>query len=107
MKTAPYGWVIDTDHNPDLSAPEGTNANAKGVTGPHNLSSSILSQLLNGGGRQFHMKDDDGELYYSGRIITPVEEEQGVMDFAPLDDFGKANGATEIWYWDGKRWFEL
>lgn len=33
---ATYGWIIDIDHVPDSRSPEGTNANAKGVTGPHN-----------------------------------------------------------------------
>jgi hypothetical protein len=100
--------VIDIDHIPDTSKPEGTNANAKGVTGPHNISDNILNQLLNGGGRQFRMKDADGELYYTGRIITPPMDEQGVRDFAPLDNFGKPNaGATEIWYEIDGTWQEL
>lgn len=108
MKSAPYGWIIDTDHISDTSAPEGTNANAKGVTGPRNLSDNILNQLLNGGGRTFRIKDDDGDLYYTGRIITPPAEEQGELDFAPLDEFGKPNaGATEIWYRINGTWQEL
>jgi len=108
MSSASYGWVIDIDHIPDTSKPEGTNANAKGVMGPSNISDNILNRLLNGGGRQFRMKDDDGELYYTGRIITRPEDEQGVRDFAPLDDFGKPNaGATEIWYEIDGTWQEL
>jgi len=108
-KAASYGWIIDTDHMPDKDAPEGTNLNAKGVTGPHNISPSIESRLTAGEGRTFKMKDDDGELYYTGRIITPKDEEQGEMDFAPLDDFGKPNaGATEIHYQrDDGTWYEL
>lgn len=107
---APYGWIIDIDHAPDSSKPEGTNANAKGVMGPHDISPAIEAQLKAPGyGRKFRMLDDDGELYYTGRIITPAGEEEGLMDFAPLDDFGKPNaGATEIHYQraDGS-WYEL
>lgn len=106
--TAAYGWVIDTDHYPDKDAPEGTNANATGVMGPGNISSSVKDRLRNGEGRQFRMFDDDGDLYYSGRIITPADEEGGEMDFAPLDDFGQPNaGATEIRYLEAGRWVEL
>lgn len=109
MSSASYGWIIDADHYPDSSSPEGTNANGKGVMGPHNISDNITNQLLGGGGRVFRMKDDDGELMYTGRIITPADEEQGVMDFAPLDDFGKGNaGCTEIHYRrDNGTWYEL
>jgi hypothetical protein len=108
MKHASYGWIITTDHAPDTSAPEGSNANAKGVTGPHNISPAIEARLKAGEGRPFQMRDDDGELYYTGRIITRPEDEQGVKDFAPLDDFGKPNaGASEIWYWINGKWTEL
>lgn len=108
MTYAPYGWIISIDHSPDTSAPEGTNANAKGVTGPHNIDPAIEANLKAGAGRIFRMLDDDGELCYTGRIITPSDDEQSEMDFAPLDDFGKPNaGATEIWYQIGGGWQEL
>lgn len=108
MSYAPYGWIITTDHIADASEPEGTNSNAKGVKGPHNLDPAIEAQLDAGKGRAFRIKDDDGELYYTGRIITPREEVGGEMDFAPLDDFGKPNaGAVEIWYRINNKWTEL
>lgn len=108
MSYAPYGWIITQDYTADTSEPEGTNLSAKGVMGPHNINPDIEKQLEAGRGRAFRMKDDDGETYYSGRIITPPEDEQGEMDFAPLDDFGKPNaGATEIWYWIDSKWQEL
>lgn len=107
--SAPYGWIIDIDHVPDTTSPEGTNANAKGVTGPHDISDDIAARLAKGEGRTFRMKDADGDLYYTGRIITPEGEEESEMDFAPLDDFGKPNaGATEIHYRrDDGTWYEL
>lgn len=110
MTSASYGWIIDTDHAPDMSQPEGTNANAKGVMGPPNISDNISDQLLAPGyGRAFRMYDADGELMYTGRIITPKGKEEGELDFAPLDDFGKPNaGATEIHYQrDNGTWYEL
>lgn len=109
MSHAAYGWIIDTDHWPDTDSPEGTNANAKGVMGPHDISHVNLKALLAGEGRTFRMLDADGEKMYTGRIVTPAGEEEGVMDFAPLEDFGKPNaGATEIHYQrDNGAWYEL
>ena len=54
------------------------------------------------------MYDADGELIYSGRIITR-DDSGSETDFAPLDDFGKPNaGCTEIWYEDARgNWSEL
>jgi hypothetical protein len=49
-------------------------------------------------GRAFAMYDDDGELYYRGRIWTAAEPGTEA-DFGPLDDFGTPNaGCTEIRY---------
>lgn len=40
---------------------------------------------------EFLILDDDGYLYYSGRMME--------ADFDPLDDFGRGNaGATDLWY---------
>lgn len=107
---APYGWMIDVDHCPVKDAPVGTNGNARNVTGPHGISPDILKRLHADEGRRFRMYNADGELVYTGRIITPASEEEGEMDFAPLDDFGQPNaGAVEIHYLrpDGKTWYEL
>ena len=106
---ATYGWIIDIDHVPDSRSPEGTNANAKGVTGPHNISDAIAARLAAGAGRAFQLKDDDGELYYTGRIITGPEDEEGIRDFAPLEDFDKPNaGASDIYYQrENGTWYAL
>lgn len=97
-----YAWIIDTDHQPDRTAPPGTNSNAKGVSGPRDSTFLLLSDLELGQGERFRLYDDDGELYYSGRIV-------GVYDgFEPLDDFGAPNaGATEIRYQDTSGRWEL
>lgn len=103
-ETAGYGWIIDTDH---LWTPGQTNE--AGVRGPRNIPDDIAAELSSRRkGRKFRMYDADGELYYSGRIIT--HDEPGTLaDFSPLDDFGKPNaGCTEIRYQDEQgNWIEL
>ena len=49
---------------------------------------------------RFKMYDDDGELYYEGRME--------IEDFHPLDDFGMPNsGCTELWYSKNNQAFKL
>lgn len=87
-----YAWIIVNDSTADTAYPEATNMNSRGVVGPHNAPDTLVAQLRKGKGRAFRMYDDDGELYYSGRII-------GSEEFEPLDDFGAPNaGCTEIRY---------
>lgn len=99
-----YGWIIDVDHMPDESEPEGTNLNAKGLIGPSGIDPAHEFWLRRGKGRQFEIRDDDGELYYSGRWIGPHwrEYDGAQLDetaFGPLWDFATPNaGATEIHY---------
>ena len=104
MSYEKYAWQIDKDHQPDPSAPEGSYSNAPGVAGPFDADPELLRQLAQReGGEAFRIYDDDGELYYSGRIIGDYE------GFEPLDDFGAPNaGATEIRYKDKSgRWAQL
>jgi hypothetical protein len=92
-----YGWVITVDKNADELEPVGTNSNAKGMMGPSNIPEDLRLRLEQGEGITFKMYDDDGNLYYIGRIITNGENDEQL--FAPLDDFGMPNaGATEIKY---------
>ena len=91
-----YGWIIDEDH---LFDPKEDGASDKGVMGPSRITPEITTQLNKGEGMPFRMYDDDGELYYSGRLIVPEGEEWGDLFFRPLSDFGGPNaGATEIHY---------
>lgn len=100
---AKYGWIIDKDLIADTSEPAETNLNATGLTGPRDISPEITARLKAGEGRKFRMKDDDGELYYEGRIVS--EEEGTEDDFGPLDDFGRPNaGCTSIEYYTDKGW---
>lgn len=91
--TANYAWVIDRDHLDDGQDSE------VGVSGPSTASNVLLVQLKQrGAGTKFRMRDDDGILYYEGRILIDGDED-GEELFGPLEDFGMPNaGCTEIQY---------
>lgn len=96
-----YGWIIDTDHLYDPTDPEV--ASDKDTMGPARISEETTNRLVSGEGKPFQMYDDDGELYYTGRIIVPPGEEDGELLFRPLSDFGEGNaGCTEIRYQNDK-----
>ena len=102
MNPSTYGWIIDVDHIKDADAKPGTNCNAVGLTGPHNIPPEIESKLMAGMGTTFRMKDDDGELYYEGRILRTDGSEP---TFQPLDDFDTPNaGVTSIEYIENGAW---
>jgi hypothetical protein len=106
----PYAWIIDKDHIAVEVEPEGTNMNALGVIGPRDAPEDLILRLKHGEGRLFRMYDDDGELYYSGRILVEVPDSWALQDehFGPLYDFGGPNaGCTEIRYKQGKSWVTL
>ncbi len=78
-----YGWRID-------SGPEHSGS---AVIGPRDIPDDLEAALDAGKGEAFKMYDDDGEHYYSGRIVGDYD------GFEPLDDYGTPNaGATEIRY---------
>lgn len=92
-KVATYGWIITRDY---ISDPKYDKTSNVGTMGPRNLSDEIMARLKNGEGKLFKMFDDDGEHYYSGRIIMNEEVHTG---FEPLDDFGTPDaGCTSIKY---------
>ena len=83
---ADYRWVITRDHIPDLEYPEGTNMNAKGMEGPHNLDPRIKAN-----GARFALYDDDDNCYYQGMIYGDFVGNE------PLYDFGHPNaGCSKI-----------
>lgn len=98
-----YGWIITRDHLADATSDD------TGRMGPRDLRDEIEARLLKGEGRAFRMRDDDGELYFSGRIIdTTADADGGEWDFAPLDDYGMPGaGCTSIEYREGNRWVAL
>ena len=98
---AGYGWIIDKDHiTDDLGSVDHPARNDVGTIGPHNILPSIQNQLIaTTNGMKFRMLDDDGELYYEGRLIFHPKYDAPDMQFEPLDDFGMPNaGCTEIQY---------
>lgn len=105
-----YAWIIDTDHLAEPGGERGTNTNAVTITGPREAPdwmADLLGRpkvgwsLLEHFGAQiftFQMRDDDGELYYTGRMIT----DEGTTEeacYGPLGDYGMPNaGCTDIRY---------
>lgn len=98
-------WIIDTDHIADRSSPEGTNSNAKGVCGPRDapewmenalLTSTVPAWAIIQGAAiyRFNVYDDDGELYYTGRMITEANPPDDEACAGPLFDFGGPNGGA-------------
>lgn len=105
-------WIITKDKIADTEYPEGSNSNAKGVTGPRIATENDLKRLKAGEGKRFRMLDDDGEIYYYGRWLEDSEctekYESGIWgqdsEFSPLENFGAPNaGCTELQYDNGKR----
>lgn len=104
-------WIITKDKIADKDAKEGTNLNAKGLTGPSTATDADVARLKAGEGKRFRMLDDDGEIYYYGRQLEESEcteeYENGFWgaesEFAPLDNFGRPNaGCTDIQFANGK-----
>lgn len=88
-----YGWKITRDYIYD---PDDTTINDKkmvGTKGPRGLDPALEAELDAGKGDKFRMKDDDGNIYYHGRIVGDYD------GFEPLDDFGMGwAGCTTIEY---------
>ena len=83
---AKYRWTITRDLLADTTAPEKTNSNAKGMTGPRGASKEVTDNPA-----RFTMYDGDLECYYHGMIFGDYS------GFEPLDDFGMPNaGCTDI-----------
>lgn len=102
----PTAWIIDKDL---LFAPgDDPSENEAGTTGPSDAPDALITRLKEdtNAGRAFRMYDDDGEHYYTGRILVfenDVENDghrdMGEEFFRPLWDFGTPNaGATDIRY---------
>lgn len=100
---ARYGWIITQDHLHesflrDYGPSDDNGTSDVGTLGPHGCSKALQARLEAGEGAEFRMHDDDGELYYSGRILYTGDSD-GDVEFAPLEDFGMPNaGCTRIYY---------
>ena len=87
-----YGWIITTDHLGD---------GEDGIMGPRDITPAHADALRRGEGLTFRLLDDDGELYYTGRIVGLGDKADDLTEeaFAPLEDFGTPNaGAVRIEY---------
>lgn len=83
-----YAWIIDKSSIEKL----GQDCEEE-IIGPCAAPEDLLADLKAGRGEPFKIYDDDGEHYYSGRIVGDYD------GFEPLDDFAQPNaGATEIRY---------
>lgn len=95
-----YAWIIDRDLIADEDVAEGTNCNAKGLTGPRAADPALIEALEAGKGLQFKMYDDDGELYYVGRgIASKSDQESEDFCYGPLGDFGTPNAGAVLIKW--------
>lgn len=110
-----YAWLITRDHSAVASA---SLHNARGIIGPlHTRLPAIIRQHINDGTvykffrnhptrRQFRMRDEKGDLMYTGWLIT--FDRDSLTGFEPLDDFGAPNaGAATIEYHNGTEWTPL
>ena len=89
------GWIITTDH-----VCEGDD---NGVTGPSSYDGPTDATALP---IKFRMYDDDGELYYEGRMNDGASEQFGLLD--PLYAFGYGNaGCTRLDIFENGRWVTL
>ncbi len=97
-----YAWIVDTDH---LARHEGTGD--AGMRGPSQAPAELLAKLEAGEGYVWRVYDDDGELYYTGRLVCILEEDGLPSNEAmagPLDDWGVGAGATEVRYPGKPQW---
>lgn len=97
-----HAWIITTDHLYETSDDQQTATNEAGISGPHNAP----ARLLNGLGDPmsdiyrkadvFHIYDDDGVIYYTGRLATIDDTPDEDAQMAPLYDFGGPNASAVL-----------
>ena len=113
-------WIIDKDHLKDPNDPG--ERDEAGTMGPSDAPDELCRrlQLKSKPGQTFRLYDDDGELYYTGRILfEPIDGEPVTIEtadeedaFGPLWDFGAPNaGANDLRYFGTRngerRWLSL
>jgi len=97
----PYYWVITKDK---LARPGGRSD--VGVGGPRYTGithEEIMDRLkkANVEWTRFRMLDDDGNIYYYGKMYANEQLKGGMVEFSPLHNFGAPNaGCTEIQYYE-------
>jgi hypothetical protein len=110
-------WIIDTDHlNGPASEDPDPEYDDAGVIGPSDAPEALIERLKlpSKPGQTFRLYDDDGILYYTGRVLFEGKDDQGkpirietadeADAFGPLNDFGTPNaGAVELRYFGTDR----
>ena len=100
---AEYGWRIIRDCIGD--------GEAVGVIGPRDISSVLRQLLQDGCGQKFRLYDDDGILYYEGRMMmedSRIRPSDSECALAPLDDYGAPDsGCTEIHWLVNGEWVQV
>lgn len=95
-----HAWIINKDHLFDPNCDYLTDE--AGTVGPSNAPATTFDELFRmfDNAVTFYMYDDDGELYYTGKLFWDGDDEPGEeIIAAPLDDFGMPNaGCTRIKY---------
>jgi len=102
---ADWAWISDTDNLDNV--PDGT-------TGPSDAPAHMVAWLTantNAPRKPFDLKgrevqvfrfrlyDDDGELYYTGRLMMPADvSDHESACYAPLGDYGPGSGCVRVDY---------
>ena len=94
-----YGWIIDDDK---VTSGGPGDRDDNGTMGPGAITPDHQAALKAGEGEKWKAYDDDGEHYYTGRIVGEYD------GFEPLEDFAMPNaGAVEIKYLHDGQWRSL
>lgn len=105
---AEYAWLITKDHLAESDKVEVTDPyplleSEVGTMGPEDADEGSLAALGNGHGKTFRMYDDDGILYYTGRMVVTGGNDADFAEYsdAPLRDFGGPNAGAVLIKWQG------
>lgn len=94
-----YAWIIDND---ELWLAGIGDEPEVGAIGPYGAPDHLLEKLAHGDGIVFQLWDDDGEHYYTGRVVSDepfLSPDSLYAGDEPLVDYGRPNaGCTEIRY---------
>ena len=90
-----YGWVV-TRHALDMDTDV-----TVGKLGPDGAAKSYRVNQVILKGRPFRMRDEDGDLIYSGFLVGEA------TGFEPLEDYGKSHGCASIEYEQDGFWVRL
>ena len=91
-------WIIDNDLINDL-----LNLNREGF----HSKDYDEKRFMETDRVQWRVKDDDGEIYYEGRMTKERLEDSEDRSFVPLDFAMADAGATAMEYLENEEWVQL